>query len=97
MLSLIHPLFDLSECGQPGSESDQFVRRDQLCELGIDRLNPGPDRRGGRTATVSQPDDHPSAILRVDLPREVAAKNEYVDELAGRLFADSQPPNHVRS
>jgi hypothetical protein len=40
-------------------------------------------------------DVHSAAVVGVDLAVEVAAEDEHVDELACRLAADSQSPDHV--
>ena len=92
---IAHTLLDGRQRGQASSETVELGRRDHARELGIDRFNTGPHRGGCRATSLRQSDEHPSAILGIDLTNEIAPQDERVDELTRGLLADTQPMDHV--
>jgi hypothetical protein len=90
-----HPVFDSRQRLETRAKAGQLLGGDHLRKLSVDLSHPGADRCGRRAPSLGQVDHHAAAVLLIDLARQVAAKHESIDELARRLLADPETPDHV--
>ena len=88
-------LLDRGQRDEAGPQPGEFGRRQRRGEFSVDLFDRGPDDHGRGPATFGELDVEASAVVRIHLALEVSAKDERVDELAGRLAAYPEAPDHV--